>query len=240
MKNRKYLKETDSTNAALYKLSRSATLPEGFVLYTDFQASGKGQSGNSWHSSPGQNLLFSLLLYPRHIDLYEHFILSQIVSIGIKKTLDCYAEGISIKWPNDIYWNNRKITGILIENSLQGPSIQQSVIGIGINVNEKEFPEDIPNPVSLWQITGKKYARLPILEEVAAQIKEIYQSWDVDMIRSQYQDMLFRKDGYHLFRDEQATFKARINDVKPDGLLELEKENGEIRGYYMKEVSFII
>ena len=118
MTNSLHLKETDSTNNTLNELSCREKLPEGYIVYTDYQTSGKGQTGNSWHSEWGENALFSLLLYPRHIHLAEHFILSQLIGIAVKKALDQYTADITIKWPNDIYWKDRKIAGILIENTV--------------------------------------------------------------------------------------------------------------------------
>lgn len=240
MKKSIYLKETTSTNTALWEAACTSSLPEGTVLYTDYQTAGKGQTGNSWFSDRGKNLLMSIVLYPSRIELSEHFILSQIISIAIKKTLDEYTDNISIKWPNDIYWKDRKIVGILIENSLKGAAISQSVAGIGVNVNQKHFPANLPNPVSLYQITGKRFARKAIMQSVQKNILDIYRQWGTSQIRKTYMQMLFRKEGYHTFKNEEETFEAKIVDVQPDGRLDLEEKNGKVHGYYMKEVEFVL
>jgi BirA family biotin operon repressor/biotin-[acetyl-CoA-carboxylase] ligase len=219
-------------------MSSEHDLSEGFVIYTDYQTAGRGQQGNSWKSENRKNLLFSLLLYPKHIPIREQFLISQAVSIGIKQVLDKYVENISIKWPNDIFWNNRKIAGILIENSLQGSFIKNSIVGIGLNVNQTDF--DALNAVSLKQITGKNYARNPILEQTRENILDVYHHWTAEQIRVEYLQILYRKSGYFPYSTQNETFEARIVNILPDGHLELEDRNGNVRCFYFKEVKFEI
>ena len=240
MKNSLFIQQTPSTNALLWNMIREKTLAEGFVLYTDFQTAGKGQIGNNWESAEGKNLLFSMVLFPQQIEPTEQFLISQMVSLGIKKTLNEYVKGITIKWPNDIYWNDKKIAGILIENSLQGRKINYSVVGIGLNVNQTKFESNAPNPVSLQQITGELHDRDTILNSVYLNILDLYNNLDKAKIRENYSESLYRKDGIHTFRDENKEFQARIFAVYPDGKLELETVDGEYIGYYFKEVSFVI
>ena len=160
-----YLKEVDSTNRYLRRLLLEETLSEGSLVVTDFQQAGRGQVGNVWESEDGKNLLFSLLIYPHFLPVNRQFLISQIVSLSVKEVLELYIEGVQIKWPNDIYWKDRKICGILIEHDLMGEWLSQSIIGVGINVNQKEFRSDAPNPVSLLQITGKTYDRRKLLSD---------------------------------------------------------------------------
>jgi len=240
MKNNFFIKETPSTNALMWKMIRESNLPEGFVLSTNFQMAGKGQQGNSWESEAGKNLLFSLLLYPHKLPVEQQFIISQLVSVGIKKALDEYTDGITVKWPNDIYWNDRKLAGILIENSLQGGQINSVVIGIGLNVNQSKFISNAPNPVSLRLITGKRLDRKRLLNNIHKQIMELYFRMDQEEIRTKYAKGLFRKDGLHSFQTPEETFQARIHTIHPDGQLELETEGGEKRRFYFKEVQFVI
>jgi len=235
-----YIKQTSSTNELLWKMLREDSLHEGFVVSTDFQLAGKGQIRNSWESAVGKNLLFSLVLYPLMIRPDEQFLISQLVSVAIKKALDKYADNITIKWPNDIYWNDKKIAGILIENSLQGNKIKTVVIGVGLNVNQMEFVSNAPNPVSLHQITGKSYIRKPLLNSLCRNIMDLYNSLDAEQIRKEYLEMLYRKYGFHSFRTDNLIFKAKILSVHSDGQLELETERGERKGFYFKEVSFVI
>jgi len=232
-----YIKRTNSTNDLLNEMSRQRDLPEGFVVYTDFQHSGRGQQGNSWESEAGKNLLFSILLYPKQIPIQQQFIISQIVSIGIKKALDKYAGNISVKWPNDIYWNDEKLAGILIENSLQGANIRNSIVGIGLNVNQTSF-EKAPNPVSLKQTTGKSIARKRLLKEIKESIFDIYRNWNAEQIHSEYRNMLYRNTGYFPYSAGNEKFEAKIIAIQPDGRLDLEDRAGKVRKFYFKEVRF--
>jgi BirA family biotin operon repressor/biotin-[acetyl-CoA-carboxylase] ligase len=208
-------------------------------VYTDFQSAGKGQPGNSWESARGNNLLFSIVLHPVQVPVDELFLISELVSIAIKRALDVYTPNIAIKWPNDIYWNDQKLAGILIENSLQGNKIKTVVIGIGLNVNQKKFESDAPNPVSLFQITGKSINRKQLLDLVCRNIMDLYEEFDLERIQSEYSTSLYRKEGFHLFQADEL-FRAKIIDVHPDGKLELETENGNRKGFYFKEVQFVI
>ncbi len=235
-----FIKQTHSTNALLREMLREYKLPEKFLVRTDFQMAGKGQSGNSWESEAGKNLLFSMVLYPSQIAIEEQFIISQLVGVAIKKTLDKYADGFSIKWPNDIYWNDKKIGGILIENSLQSGKIKWTVIGVGLNINQKAFISDAPNPVSLCQITGKRIARKPVLNDICNNIGNLYILMDYSEIRKGYSESLYRKESFHAFRAEGETLEARIDKIYPDGKLELETKAGEKRGFYFKEVEYVI
>lgn len=157
------LAETDSTNNYLREQCAKARLPEGSLVIADFQTAGKGQVGNSWESEAGKNLMFSILLYPDSLPANRQFLISQIASLSVKETLEGYTDSVKVKWPNDIYWKDRKICGMLIENDLSGQHLYCSVIGIGLNINQEIFRSDAPNPVSLTQITGKAYDREEVL-----------------------------------------------------------------------------
>ena len=234
------LPETHSTNDLLRQRLRSERLPEGTIISTDFQTAGKGQVGNTWESEAGKNLLFSIVLYPEHIEIEKQFIISQIISLAIKNTLEQYTSDICIKWPNDIYWKDKKIAGILIENSLQKGKIQFSIIGVGLNVNQTEFISDAPNPVSLAQITGQEYNREEILLQITSEIKKLYTEMDTDKIHTSYLTSLYRNHGWNLYRAENETFKAQIAAIKADGMLELKLKDESVRGFYFKDVEFVI
>jgi len=240
MGNTFYTKQTHSTNVLLWEMIREKSLPEGFVVQTDFQTAGKGQVGNSWESEASRNLLFSMVLYPQRVTVDNQFLLSQLVSLGIKEALDEYTDGITVKWPNDIYWNDKKLVGILIENSLQGTKIKSSVIGIGLNVNQKVFVSNAPNPVSLLQITGRRQNRKLLLTKICQNIQKLYTELSVTKIRAEYAEALYRKEGFYAYRANDETFQAKIISVHPDGQLELETKAGERKGFYFKEVSFVL
>ncbi|WP_101689214.1 biotin--[acetyl-CoA-carboxylase] ligase [Dysgonomonas massiliensis] len=243
MSNYIHLEEIDSTSNYLKKILSENEVSEGTIVVADFQTGGRGQRGNSWESEKGQNLTFSILLKPDFVSANKQFIISQIIALAIKDVLDRYADGISIKWPNDIYWNNSKICGILIENSLIGNYIQQSIAGIGININQTEFRSDASNPISLSMVTGNSYNLHEILDKITNSILFYYQlakDGNTFEIVSLYKNALFRKNGYHFYNDGIEDFEAKINDIEPSGILVLEKPDGKIRKFAFKEVQFVL
>lgn len=237
------LEETESTNLYLKRLLREQHPGEGVVVVADFQTGGRGQMGNTWFSSKGENLLFSLLIYPQSVQANEQFIISRIASLAVKKTLDRFTDDIRIKWPNDIYWKDKKITGMLIENDIEGKYIANSVIGIGVNVNEPFFSSDLPNPVSLRQITGSVLDRYNILHIFLKEFSLFYGNFrkgEIKAIEEEYMRNLYRIDGYYWYEDENGRFMAKIEDVLPSGYLVLKTmDTGEIRKYAFKEVAFV-
>ena len=144
------LPETGSTNNYLSQLcnEQEAAVKEFTTVIAERQTAGKGQRGNSWESEDYRNLTFSFVLYPTFVEVRRQFLLSQFISLSIKEELDEWTEDISIKWPNDIYWHEKKICGILIENDLAGHHIGRCIAGIGVNINQEVFRSDAPNPVS--------------------------------------------------------------------------------------------
>lgn len=233
--------ETVSTNSLIREWMAKEPLPEGSAVVADFQTGGRGQIGNVWESEAGKNLLFSVVLYPTCIPANRQFLISQIAALSVKEALDPYTEGITVKWPNDIYWNDKKICGMLIENDLSGHNLYCSIIGIGINLNQAVFRGDAPNPVSLIQITGKAVSR----EEVLDRFLSIFYGYYLSLlreeqaeIRSRYQSALYRKDGYHTYRDETGAFEARIHAIESTGHLLLALRDGSTRRYAFKEVSY--
>lgn len=238
-----HISETNSTNNYLKELLQTQNVDEGTVVWADFQSAGKGQRGNGWESETEKNILFSIVLFPRFVKAGEQFILSQIVSLAVANCLQEYTEGISIKWPNDIYWNEKKICGILLENTILEDNIGYSVAGIGININQENFRSDAPNPVSLKQITSRDYNLEEILKTVVDNINVYYQQINIgnaDHLVKQYKESLFRKEGYHLYNDGGLNFLARIQDVNSSGILILKTKEGEERHFAFKEVKYII
>lgn len=234
------LEETASTNSYLCGLVEKEPLAEGSVVVADFQTAGRGQKGNSWESERGKNLMFSVILYPHFLPANRQFLISQITALSVKETLDEYVDGIAVKWPNDIYWHDRKICGMLIENDLSGKELRFSVLGIGININQREFRSNAPNPVSLAQITGLEYDRDEILNKFLKRLHERYRDLlrgHEDDIREDYRNTLYRSDGFYMYRDSGGAFEARIKEVETTGHLLLELRSGELRRYAFKEVS---
>lgn len=239
-----HLEQTHSTNNYLRTLVEATRSPEeGTVVWADYQTAGRGQQGNTWESAPGENLLFTLLLCPVSIKSRNQFIISQVVSLGILDVLNQLKEGFRVKWPNDIYYLNRKVAGILIENDLSGQTLYNSFIGIGLNVNQKEFESSAPNPVSLYQILGKETDREDLLKRIVERIFHYYVlalDGEYALIREKYMKLLYRNNGYHPFRDTDHRFMARIKHIHPTGHLTLEDEAGGEHNYDFKEVEFIL
>lgn len=241
MKESYYIASTKSTNILLKEKVKTETLPEFFALRTAFQTAGKGQVGNSWESQRGKNLLFSVLLKPHHIAIQEQFIISQLVSVAIVRTMQQYKLECSIKWPNDIYVGDKKLGGILIENSLRGSQIEYSIIGIGLNINQIEFMSDAPNPVSTFNILHKKIALKSLFLEIVAQLKQLYLEVLTTTIKTDYQQYLYRKKGFFSYKYPNGElFEAEIQSIGNDGQLWLKKRNGDFVGFYFKEVEFAL
>lgn len=237
-----HIKEVISTNQSLRERLNGRSLPEGSVVWADYQTSGRGQMGNGWESERGKNLTFSTVLYPEVIPANHQFVISQITALSVQETLSEYTPDISIKWPNDIYWRDKKICGMLIENDLAGNIIYCSIQGIGININQTRFQSDAPNPVSLRQITGSVYDREEILHKFLTSFYAYYLFLLQDKeeeIRRVYQKALYRKDGFYPYQDDNGCFEACIEEVEPSGHLILRLRDNSLRRYAFKEVRFM-
>lgn len=244
------LNETDSTSRYLTDLCRESVnpLPEMTTVTALYQTAGKGQRGNSWESEAGKNLLFSLVLYPSFLEARQQFVLSQLISLAIKEELSYHAPDFCIKWPNDIYWRDKKICGILIENEIEEGHISRCICGIGININQEEFVSPAPNPISLYHITDCRHELAPLLLSILRRIhlyyEELRNTDDItayfEEIGMRYASSLFRRNGYHSYRDAQGGFLARLLHVEPNGRIVLEDDAGTRREYLFKEVQYIL
>ena len=230
-----HIDETESTNRWL-KDQKSSDVS---VVVADYQTAGKGCGSNSWESERGKNLTFSVLLHPKEIPASCQFRISEIVSVALCKVLEQYLSPLTIKWPNDIYVGDRKICGILIENRLQGSSILDSIVGIGLNVNQTVFLSDAPNPVSMKQILGREVDREELLQAFLKELDAVY-AMDIEPLTADYRQRLYRKDGFYEYQDADGVFKAKLLNVQDDGRLVLLDTDGKARYYAFKEVSFII
>ena len=237
-----HIDETDSTNRWLTSPGdspRVRLLTEGQspceVVVADYQTAGRGCGTNRWESERGKNLLFSMLIHPQNVVAARQFQISMAISLAICEALGQHIGDLSIKWPNDIYWRNGKIGGILIENTLHGNVIKDSVIGVGLNVNQREFHSDAPNPVSLWQICEHEFNREQLLQDILQAFDRLMEQ----ELRQQYLSRLYRRKGFHPYADKDGTFMAEIVTVEDDGHLVLCDDDGRERRYAFKEVVFI-
>ncbi|MDR0427924.1 MAG: biotin--[acetyl-CoA-carboxylase] ligase [Dysgonamonadaceae bacterium] len=234
------LEQTLSTNLFLKELSEKQTPEEGTLVLAENQTAGRGQSGNEWESEPNKNITCSILFYPSFLDVARNFLLSKAVALGIKETLDAYMDCVSIKWPNDIYFEDKKIAGILIENNIIGKKLSQSIVGIGLNVNQDVFSGKAPNPVSMKQILDVAVDKEILLRELSDKINGRYEqlkSGEYESINEEYRKSLYRSEGFYPYQDKDGQFEAEIVRVADDGLLCLITPDGENRQYYFKEVS---
>ena len=232
-----HIDETDSTNSWLRKgLTTDEQSDANIVVWAEYQTAGRGCGTNRWESERGKNLTFSMLIHPKELLATQQFHISMAISLAICEALGQHIGDVSIKWPNDIYWRNGKIGGILIENTPKGSSIMESIIGVGLNVNQRVFKSDAPNPVSMWQICEHETDHEALLKDVLEAFERILGS----TIREQYLSKLYRRKGYHPYADKEGAFMAEIVTVEDDGHLVLRDDNGKERQYAFKEVQFII
>ena len=238
-----HIDETDSTNhwltsrgdcPSVSQLTRGLYPCE--VVWADYQTAGKGCGTNTWESERGKNLLFSILLHPEDIPVNRQFHISMAVSLAVCEALGRHIGDVSIKWPNDIYWRNGKICGMLIENTVQGSRIKESIIGVGVNVNQRVFHSQAPNPVSLWQICEHETDREQLLHDIL----RYFENYIGQDVRSRYLSMLYRRKGFHPYTDVNGAFMAELVDVEDDGHLVLCDEAGQQRRYAFKEVQFVV
>lgn len=234
------VEELSSTNDYASELVRREFVADFTVVMTDFQEKGRGQRGNTWVSAAGQNLLFSVVLHPRQVPIKEQFILSQTVSIALSEVVSLYCDSVCIKWPNDIYVGDRKIAGILIENSINKKEIETTIIGIGLNVNQLLF-DGAPNPTSLRAELGKEQNRDEILQQFLSRFRQLYASMlrDPETIRRIYKERLYQRGKRSQYKDATGIFSGLIIDVAIDGQLLIADANGDIRRYYFKEVEYL-
>ena len=237
--------QTASTNTYLSRLA--ATLPGGTVIYTPSQTAGRGQKGNSWESEDGKNLTFSLLLKRPPVKARDQFYLSEAAALAVVEALTAEAgDGFSVKWPNDVYWQDKKVCGMLLENSLDGTDIATCIVGIGINVNQERFLSDAPNPVSLINITGREHDLMALLKRVCSRIEQLVDSLADDNARrdlhERYMTALYRNDGQqHPWEDASGhRFMASVAGIAPDGTLTLLHDDGTRHDYLFKQVKHII
>lgn len=237
---------TSSTNDYLRTyLAENPDTPNYTGVCAEAQFAGKGQRGNRWVSEAGKNILMSMIYYPENITAENVFTISKAAALATLHALAfCEMEDIRIKWPNDIYWKDRKIAGILIENEWEDGKVKNSIIGVGVNLNQIHFPADLPNPISVKLAVGVEQDREEFLETLWDNLA-IYCDllrWESGMlsVSHSYGKSLYRSQEWHEYEDANGRFKAKIVEVLNNGQLILHTTEGEERAYWFKEVSYII
>ena len=249
-----YIKQTYSTSTLLRELY-TEELPHLYTIRTDFQTAGRGQAGNSWESEEGKNLLFSALLRYNNIRATEQWRLSMLVAVALWEVLANYLpqEQLSIKWPNDIYFGDKKLVGILIENSLSGQYVGYSIAGIGLNINQTEWRSNAPNPISMKQITGQEYKAEELMNEWVHAMAN-WEAQSTEAIQKTYLQHLYRREGWHTYVEREVSvaptaiaqsgiegaFLAMFAGITPQGELILRTTNNEEKTYHFKQIRFVL
>ena len=259
-----FLHEIESTNTYANDLLKNVNPPEGTIVYTDNQTKGRGQRGSAWHSEIAQNITISVVLKPSFLSLNTHFYLSKITALAL---YDVLAEllpnsqyDIKIKWPNDILVNEKKIAGVLIENTIQQQGLQHSIIGIGFNVNQANF-NDLNNTATSLKIEqlrcfdtlsnqstqsplNNDFDRKIVLEKICQQLEKWYlklKANNTELIDFTYKKQLFKlnEPAQFINTKTQTLFNGTITNVTKEGCLEIALENKELTYFELKEVKFI-
>ena len=236
------VQSTASTNNYARSQVFEHEVEEGTVFLAHEQTAGRGHLTNKWESEPGKNLTFSIFIRPSFLPLDKTYALSKVVCLGLESSLGHWVDAVRIKWPNDIYVGDKKICGILIENGIVNGQINQSVIGVGLNVNQTAFLSDAPNPVSLKMLTGVEYQPDEILTGVLAHIDRFYQmlrEGHLHEIDQAFTAKLYRMGEWHRYRDEKHEYTGKIVGVNKIGQLRVLEENGAINEYHFKEVAYL-
>ena len=252
-----YIEETHSTSSLLRE-SYTDALPHLYTIRTDYQTAGRGQAGNGWESERAKNLLFSSLLRYPTLLAAEQWRISMLVAVAVREVLSQElaqygGEEPTIKWPNDIYYGDHKLVGILIENMLQGAHIAYTIAGVGINVNQTKWLSNAPNPISLQQITGKEHSVDRLMQAFVDAMVQ-WENQPTEVIYQAYMQHLYRKTGWYPYVEREVNltptaiqthtsndaFEAQIVDVTPQGELQLLTRNGETKKYHFKQIRYII
>jgi BirA family biotin operon repressor/biotin-[acetyl-CoA-carboxylase] ligase len=238
------LESVDSTNTYL----RSLPEADNYTIVTAHtQTAGRGQRGNSWEAEPGANITLSMLMRPENISADRQFAISRAVALAVADTVAQFLpieSNISVKWPNDIYVDDRKIAGILIENSIAGNDIVRSIIGVGLNDNQTVFVSDAPNPVSLAQLCEAPLNLGQVETALANNLCHRLEAEDAEhgeATAQEYMAHLWRRIGFHPYVDaEGQQFEASIVDVDPMGFITLQHTDGTSTRHAFKEVAAIL
>ncbi len=239
----KHLEETDST---IRYMREEMPVAGHFLTFVtaDYQTAGRGQGTNTWESERGKNLLCSIRVAPEALPANRQYVILQAAALAVLDTLSEYTDGLTIKWPNDIYWRDRKISGTLTECTISHGMVTSCIIGIGVDINQERFTSDAPNPISLCSIIGRQASIMHIGTAILWRIGFFFvhhiNEGRLHHIHDLYLQSLYRREGLHPFRDADGPFTASIETVEPDGHLLLRRTDGRLSRHAFKEVQFVI
>lgn len=268
-----YIERTHSTNTLLRQLLQGEHTEETEavrpcldmpipVIHAGFQTTGRGQTGNGWESKAYENLLFSYALRTPDVAPEAQFVLSELASWVLYRTVcDLLPEELrprlTVKWPNDLYYDDGKLAGILVENSLQGKEIAYSITGIGLNINQTTWEGNAPNPVSLYSILGHRLDPKAVLARFMDYLTRYYnEPLDEQVWHKRYRSVLYRRTGFYPYIEREVSiaptaiarstentpgvFLAEYANITPTGELVLRTESGEIKTYHFKQIRFVL
>jgi BirA family transcriptional regulator, biotin operon repressor / biotin---[acetyl-CoA-carboxylase] ligase len=239
-----FLPQCDSTNRIAQDLVIKNKATEGCVVITECQTQGRGQRGNTWEAEPNQNVTLSVVLNPGFLAIHQQFYLNICTCLAVldlfQAFLPAHAADIKVKWPNDIYYGNKKLGGILIENTIRGQIIQHAIVGIGLNINQISFTH--PGAVSFRMITGQQYGLRAVVEGLLERLEARYLAlrqgkWEG--LKMDYLQQLYRYQEEHLFRVADETVQGRILGIDANGRLSLQIGD-TVRHFDFKEIAFIL
>jgi BirA family biotin operon repressor/biotin-[acetyl-CoA-carboxylase] ligase len=250
------LESVDSTNNYAMAQVHAGSASHGTIFFAREQWAGKGQRGKTWASSPGENIVMSVVLEPVFLSITDQFPLSAAVALSCRDLFSRYAgpEQTAIKWPNDLYWRDRKAGGILIENAFRGDRWLFAVAGIGININQAQFPDSLQNPVSLRQITGRAFDAVKLSRELGECLEQRFGQLRSETsngagpgsILEEYNASLYRRGQSTRLKKDQVIFTTTIQGVSPTGELITSDDNGAIgagameRRFTFGEIEWVI
>lgn len=245
-KNIIHLTETESTNIYAMDVLAKTNPSEGTCVLADYQTGGRGQIGRYWNSEASKNILVSYIFYPNALQVHHQFFLNVISGLAVRDVVASFAINVYIKWPNDIYVDDRKIAGILVQNTLRESFIKSTVIGIGLNVNQTIFPIDIPNPTSLALLSDSDVDidLHTVLALLSSRLEFYYlqlKNGHYNSLTENYLKHLYRKDEWAVFLDINGQiFSGKITGIDDQGRLKIEMESGELRVFGFREISFVL
>lgn len=230
--------ELASTNTTAEAMPLEA-LQDKMAVLTWRQTQGRGQATNRWESEPNKNISMTIIFCPNQLPAVDQFAISMVVALGCLDFVSRYVQGVTVKWPNDIYVGDSKIAGILIEHRIVGAYVQRSLCGVGLNINQAEFLSDAPNPVSLFQLIHNELPLRQALEELLACIEKRYEQLkEVNELKMEFRKKMYRAHGIYDWEDEKGRFGAEIVGLDEYGQLVLKDTEDMERIYAFKEVKY--
>jgi len=237
-----YLPQCDSTNTIAHDLLIKNKATEGCVVITSAQTRGRGQRGNTWEAEPGKNITLSLILKPSFVAIQNQFLLNIAVSLAVADLAKAFLphQLLKVKWPNDLYYGNKKLGGILIENTINNLFLQHSIVGIGLNINQLSFANE--GAISFAQLTGKEYTLESVIEQLLTCLEVRYLELKQGKLAKQkfeYLQILYRYQEEYDYRIADKVVKGKILGIAENGKLGLQIEN-EIKYFDFKEISYML